>query len=119
MKKITAMKNANIEVREQEKAVRSAMKAAAEADKEKQKNADNDNKRANAASNARKREQEEIRAAQEEEIKTMTNKISVLNAEYKNGYDVEKRQPLSQLPTLQPSLSDCAKARSLVFAAFG
>ena len=31
-----------------------------------------------------------IKAAQEKEIKTMTNKISVLNAEYKNGYDAEK-----------------------------
>ena len=69
MKKITAMKNANIEVREQEKAVRSAMKAAAEADKEKQKNADNDNKRANAASNARKREQEEIKGNRKKKSK--------------------------------------------------
>ena len=65
MKKITAMKKANIEVREQEKAVRSAMKAAAEADKEKQKNANNDNKRADDASKARKREQEEIKAIME------------------------------------------------------
>ena len=50
MSKVTAMKNANIEVRENEKSVRAAGKAAVEFEKEKAKNAVNDNKRVKAAS---------------------------------------------------------------------
>ena len=90
MTKVTAMKNANIEIRENEKSVREAVKAAAAFEKEKAKNAENDNKRVKAASDLRRKEQAEIKKANDEEIKTTTNRIAVLTKEYKNGYDAEK-----------------------------
>ena len=90
MKKITAMKNANIEVREHEKSVRDAANELKNMEAEKVKNADNDKKRNTEASDARKKQLEEARKAQNEEIKLEQNKIAILQAKYKNNYDAEQ-----------------------------
>lgn len=90
MKSVTAIINTNKEIKENEKAVRAAVKADAEMQKKKEENAKKQeelNKTEKAARDAR---QKEIEKAQAAELKDLKDNITLKTNAYKDSYDKNK-----------------------------